>query len=286
MKLLNHCTVSIKSLFFFLIFIPVLLIAEGIEDAKTYHANSNLQWHVAVETIELVPWMDSYNVLDLGCGDGKITALLAEKVAKGFVLGMDISQSMIDFASSKYPQVEYPNLKFQQHDAAEISFENQFDRVVSFSTLHWVLDQEKALKAIHRALVPGGTICIHTYSKGNMNVTDIGDLLTRTNKWEPYFPNYTKQRVFYTENEYRSLIEQAGFHDIQIFSSQSLTIFPNRQALIQFATPVLNFIRHLPEELQQEFVEEVVDRIIQVAGISKDGSIPYQTFNLQVIGTK
>lgn len=265
---------------------PLLLIGNGIEDAKTYHSNSTLQWHVAMNAIDSVDWKGTEHVLDIGCGDGKITALLSQKLPEGSVLGIDISQSMIDFASSHYPQVDYPNLNFQKLDAAEILFENQFDRVVSFSTLHWVMDQEKALKAIHRALVPGGAVCIQTYGTGLMNVTVIGDSLIHTEKWAQHFPSYTKQRVFFTDTEYQALLECAGFQQVSVVGSWYDTPFANRQALINFAKPLLNFIRHLPAELQQEFTEEVVDKIISIAGVSDDGIIHYKTFNLQAFGIK
>jgi trans-aconitate 2-methyltransferase len=206
---------------------PLLLVGNGIEDAKTYHGNSTLQWHVAMGAIDSVLWKGTEYVLDIGCGDGKITALLAQKLPEGAVLGIDISQSMIDFASLNYPREDYPNLNFQKLDATEILFENQFDRVVSFSTLHWVMNQEKALKAIHRALIPGGAVCIQTYGTGLMNVTVIGDSLIHTEKWA-----------------------------------------------------------QLPTELQEEFTEEVIDKIISIAGVSDDGIIHYKTFNLKAFGVK
>lgn len=264
----------------------MLLIADGIEDAKTYHSNSTLQWHVAMSAIDSVSWQANERVLDIGCGDGKITALLAKKLPFGSILGIDISQSMIEFASQNYPEMDYPNLNFQKLDAAEISFENQFDRVVSFSTLHWVVDQEKALRAIHRALVPGGRVCIQTYGTGLMNVTVIGDALIHTKKWAPYFPSYTKQRVFFTDKEYQALLESAGFQQVSVIGSWYDTPFPNREALKNFAKPLLNFIRHLPIELQQEFTEEVVDEIISIAGVADDGVIHYKTFNIQAFGIK
>lgn len=275
MKLLSYLLILLSALH-----------ASGIEDAKIYHNNSTLQWHIALRTIDLIPLMQSDRILDIGCGDGKITALLAMKVANGSVLGIDISQSMIDFASYHYPQMSYPNLSFQKQDGAKLSFENQFDCVVSFSALHWILDQEKALKAIHRALIPGGRVCIHTYGKSIMNVTSIADLLISTEKWAAHFPSYTKQRVFFTEEEYRELLEQADFQQIEVIGSWDDTPFPNRQALIDFARPLLNFIRHLPQDLQQQFVEEVVDQIVSIAGPTNDGVIHYRTFSLQATAIK
>lgn len=274
-----------KFLLFFLS-LSTLLIASGIEDAKTYHGNSSMQWRIAVEIIDSIPLMESERILDIGSGDGKVTAFLAEKIAKGSILGVDISQSMIDFATSHYPQINYPNLSFQKGDAAELLFENQFDRVVSFSTLHWVLDQKKTLDAIHRALVPGGMVCIHTYGKSPMNVTSVGDVLVHTEKWAPYFPSYSKQRVFFTEQEYQSLLEEAGFRQVQVTGCWDDTPFSDRQALVDFAKPLLNFIHHLPQDIQQEFVEEVADRIISIANPSNGEPIHYQTFSLRAKGYK
>lgn len=263
-----------------------LLIGSGIEDAKTYHNNSSLQWRVAIDTIDLIPWNGSEHILDIGCGDGKITALLAQKLSLGSVLGIDISQTMIDFASSHYLYNDHHNLSFQQLDAAEIMFENKFDRVVSFSTLHWVIDQEKVLKSIHRALISGGTACIQTYGTGLMNVTVISDSLIHTEKWASYFPSYVKQRIFFTDQEYAALLQSAGFQKVSVIGRWYDTPFANRQDLINFAKPLLDFIAHLPMELQQEFIEEVVDKIISIAGIADDGIIHYKTFNLQAFGVK
>lgn len=274
-----------QSLYCF-VFTPLLLFGDGIEDAKTYHSHSTLQWRVAMDVIDSIAWEGTEHILDVGCGDGKITALLAQKIPGGSILGIDISQSMIDFASLHYPQSDYPNLIFQKLDAAEILIENRFDRAVSFSTLHWVMDQEKTLKSIHRALVPGGSISFHIYGKGLMNVTVMGDSLIHTEKWAPYFPLYVNQRVFFTDEEYQTLLERAGFQQVSVMGSWSDTSFADRQALLNFAKPLLNFICHLPVELQQEFTEDVIDKIISIAGVSDDGAIHYKTFNLRAFGVK
>lgn len=270
------------AMYFFLVsmLIPFFVFSSGIEDAKTYHNNSQLQWGVALKTIENVSWKETERVLDVGCGDGKITAFLAEKIPHGSILGIDISQSMIDFASA-----QYSNLVFEKQDAAEIVFEEQFDRIVSFSTLHWVLNQEQALKAMYRALIPGGSICLHTYGKGVMNVTEIANDLIYTEKWASHFPLYTKQRVFFNEEEYRELLERAGFQQIEIVGTWNEVVFSDRQALTAFAKPLLNFIRHLSADLQHEFAEEVLDQIILIAQPT-DGQIPYRTYNLHVLGKK
>lgn len=90
----------------------------------------------------------------------------------------------------------------------------------------------------------------------------------------------------FKDTEYQTLLECAGFQQVSVIGSWYDTPFANRQALINFAKPLMNFIRHLPPELQQEFTEEVVDKIISIAGVSDDGTIHYKTFNLQAFGVK
>ena len=261
-------------------------MGSGIEDAETYNNNSKLQWNIAIDTINSITWEGTEQVIDIGCGDGKITAFLAQKLSRGSIIGIDISQKMIDFALSNYPDKDLPNLSFQKLDALEIIFENRFDRVVSFSALHWVMDQEKVLQTIHKALKKGGMACIQIYAKGCMNITVIADSLIRTKKWASYFPSYIKQRVFFTNQEYEAIFKNAGFENISVIEKFYDTPFANKQDLFNFIKPLLNFISHLSIELQQEFIQEVVENIISIADISDDGVIHYQISSLQAIGFK
>lgn len=260
--------------------------AEGVQDAAGYSKNSTFQWNVAMDTLSLVTFSGSERVLDVGCGDGKITAYIASKLTKGEVLGVDISNKMIDFATSHYPQTLYPNLQFERQDGAEICFENQFDYVVSFSALHWILDQAKVLKAIHRALVPGGVAALQTYGHFGMGVANVADRLVRTPKWAPYFPSYKSQRVFFTKEEYCKLLKEAGFEQIHVDESIGETLFASRQAFTDFVRPILNFILHLPPSVQAEFIEAVVDENYAMAKAANDGPLLFRDAKLWATATK
>ena len=66
-------------------------------------------------------------VLDIGCGDGKITAKLDARVPWGKVLGIDLSSEIVNFASGKYPPEICTNLAFGPGDTNKLDFNEQFD---------------------------------------------------------------------------------------------------------------------------------------------------------------
>jgi trans-aconitate methyltransferase len=267
------------------IFIGLLLVSSGIvEEPKNYNQNSILQWNGAMELIEEIEWKGK--VLDVGCGDGKITAWIADRHPGGQVVGLDVAPKMIDFAKKQFSKAEKPNLDFTQGDAANLNYQEEFDIAVSLSALHWVLDQDKALKGIYEALVPGGKTYIFTYAKAPMNLSKVAEELILTEKWTSHFPNYKNERVYYTKEEYEQLLAQAGFSSIEVKYRPSVTRYAGRKAFIAFAKPLLNYIRHLSPELQDQFLEEYTDRMISYAEASEDGSINFEILKLEAIAAK
>jgi len=106
-------------------------------------------------------------VLDIGCGDGKVTAEIAECVPRGRVVGVDSSAEMVGLAQSRYPSWAVRNLRFQQADANRLPFEREFTHVFSNAALHWVLDHKPVLRGINSCLVPGGKVgCCKWAAKG------------------------------------------------------------------------------------------------------------------------
>jgi trans-aconitate methyltransferase len=91
-------------------------------NAADYAANSSAQQIWARELIAQLNLRGDERVLDIGCGDGKVTAGLARAVPKGSVTGIDVSPEMIRFARKTFPSGKHPNLEFQVMDAREIDF--------------------------------------------------------------------------------------------------------------------------------------------------------------------
>src|SRR4051794_4016024 len=89
-------------------------------NAADYAANSAPQQTWARELIARFHLAGNEHILDVGCGDGKVTAELSEAVLQGAVTGIDASASMIEFAAAAFPVRKFPNLRFEVMDARRI----------------------------------------------------------------------------------------------------------------------------------------------------------------------
>lgn len=274
-----------KALLLLLIITSTLLYGAGIEDAKEYLSNPYLLKSTTIPYIHSITWNGNERVLDVGCGDGPFTAYIADNCTANSVIGIDLSESMIEYALIHYPQLQHKNLIFLCADAAELPFDQQFDIAVSFSALHWVLDQESALTSIYRSLVSGGTAYLLTHAQHRTNVHKLSEQLIATEKWSSHFPNFKPQRVYFTKKQYLDLMNKAGFTKVQVRQEKNRAFFQDRISLSRMVAPQLTFTKHLSPELRQMFLDDVIDQIISKATTFND-SIILEFYLLYVSGTK
>lgn len=267
-----------------LFILNTFLFSLGIEKPDDYNKNSSLQWDWAVGSIEEYDWRGNERVLDIGCGDGKITAFLAENLREGIVIGIDLSAKMIRYASGCFESQK--NLFFLEGDAESLPFHQQFDLAVSFCCLHWVADQLKALESCHKSLLPGGRLLVVVPAKVENNLAAVAEKLVRSEKWAPYFQDYKNPRFYFTPEEYAQLTERAGFQSVQTKLSLLTTDFPSRQALKDWLEPLVTFTSHLRADLQEEFLEDVTNVFYSFCTIEKDGRVHMPSLKLEVQAVK
>jgi SAM-dependent methyltransferase len=104
-------------------------------------------------------------VLDLGCGTGWTSTFLA---LRGYeVVGQDIAPDMLALARENAKRYATANLQFVEGDYEDLGFENEFDAAMFYDCLHHCDDEAAALKAVHRALKPGGILVTHEPGEGH-----------------------------------------------------------------------------------------------------------------------
>ncbi|HEX7445069.1 MAG TPA: methyltransferase domain-containing protein, partial [Methanothrix sp.] len=136
-------------------------------DPKVYEKSSSAQQKWAEELLSRISIRGGERILDIGCGDGKITAKVAKLVPRGAVMGLDNSREMVSFARDRFPLESWPNLKFQYGDASKLEYEDEFDLILSFACLHWVQDHGPVLEGIRHSLKNGGRILMQFGGQGN-----------------------------------------------------------------------------------------------------------------------
>jgi len=181
-------------------------------NAADYAANSAVQQIWARELIAKLNLRGDEHILDVGCGDGKVTAELARAVPRGSVTGTDASAEMIAFAKKKFPSAKVSNLKFGITDARKISSKTKFDLVFSNAALHWVDDHEAILSGAASVLKPGGRLVVSCGGKGNAH--DVFLALRpemRLKRWREFFRRMAMPYFFYAPSDYEKWLPKFGF---------------------------------------------------------------------------
>jgi trans-aconitate methyltransferase len=236
-------------------------------DAAGYSRRSGLQEAMAEEVLALLDLRGSERVLDIGCGDGRITAQIAARVPQGSVTGVDSSRDMIAFASSHFTPVLHPNLRFEAADARNLPFRDQFDLVVSFNALHWLPDQDAPLRSIRNALVSTGLAQLRLVPVGERkSLENILEETRLSSRWAGYSKNFHDPYLHLTPEQYAKVAERNGFQVRHIHTEAKAWDFKSRQAFFDFGSVTfVEWTRLLPESEKPAFINDVLDRYQIVA---------------------
>lgn len=253
-------------------------------DAVDYSRNSSAQLAWARELIGKLELSGSERVLDIGCGDGKVTAEIARMVPGGIVVGIDKSEDMIGLASASFPGDEWPNLSFARGDASRLGFCEDFDVVFSNATLHWVVDHAPILRGVARALKPRGRALLQMGGRGNAaGILGVVEEFCVSGRWAKYFAGITNPYGFYGPEEYSQWLSHAGLRTVRVELIRKDMAQQGKEGLAGwFRTTWLPYTQCVPEHLRDEFVGEVVERYIERHPADKDGTVHVQMVRLEV----
>ena len=231
-------------------------------NAPGYARIAALQEVMAAEALSLLHLEGRERVLDLGCGNGKITAQIAALVPEGSVVGVDASARMIAFAAEQYSSATHPNLQFETSDICRLSFHEVFDLVVSFNALHWIPEQDAALRSIRSAMKPGAMAQLRLVPDGERK--SLENVLEETRlspRWAQYFEGFHDPYLHLTPDQYGALAERSALHIERITTSDKAWDFHSRDAFEAFGSVTfVEWSKNLPEEERPEFVQDVLNR--------------------------
>jgi trans-aconitate 2-methyltransferase len=256
-------------------------------NAKDYSRQSSLQQVMAEEQLGLLTLEGTERILDVGCGDGKITAEIAGRVPRGSVVGVDPSRDMIAFAASHFGPPVQANLHFEVADVRRLPYRDEFDVVVSFNALHWVPEQGAALGSIRAAQKPGGRALLRLVPESRRKcLEDVIEDVRQEARWADYFRGFQRPYVHFTPEEYRALAEHNGFRVLRLQVEDQAWDFKTRAAFVAFGRATfVEWTQCLPESEWQAFITDVLDRYQTVAADRPQEANTFKFYQMDVVLT-
>jgi len=205
-----------------------------------YKENKPFQSHDwALDSIEKINFKGDEIILDIGCGDGKITAEISKKVPSGRVLGIDFSQNMIETAKKSYGHIS--NISFKVADATNFIAKEKFDLITSFFVFHWIEDLLIVLKNIKKNLKPDGKIIFIIAETQKDSPIDFAfESLEKEGVWKEAIKNCKKNYHPKSKEEIEILLEKAGF------KKKEIKIIPRISGSPSMEITVKSLMRSIP----------------------------------------
>jgi trans-aconitate 2-methyltransferase len=201
-------------------------------------------------------------VIDAGCGSGRVTELLAARLPRGRVIGLDASPSMIESARERLDGiVEQGRVELRVCDLLELKVDEPVDAVLSTATFHWIADHPRLFARIHAALRPGGQFVAQCGGKGNIDVlrSHAYAVLARA-PFAEHFADWHAPWNYCSAEETRARLFNAGFAEAECWLEPSPQQPEDPRTFLSSIVLAPHF-QHLPLELRERFMDEVLAAI-------------------------
>ncbi|MFL5777587.1 MAG: class I SAM-dependent methyltransferase [Chloroflexota bacterium] len=224
-------------------------------DAATYDRVSDPQARWGERALGRLPLRGDEVVLDAGCGTGRVTERLAERLPRGRVVALDGSAAML--ASARGRLARFGNrIEYVLADlVSPLPLRDPVDAVLSSATFHWVADHDALFRHLAAVIRPGGRLVADFGGRGNVAsvlrvLAGIGDGWLGPAHFEGVLDTVRR-------------LDAAGFVDVECWLSDEPTRFEPGESFEAFVQAVVlgPHLDRLPPEARPAFVREVVDRL-------------------------
>lgn len=226
---------------------------------SSYAEEGRLQLHWADRFfVQLKEFDGNEAVLDVGCGDGRLTARIASQLPCGWVVGIDCSESMVQAAQ----RILLPNLSFLVIDGQDSHFyaahPETFDLIVAFHSVHWMEDQEALFRGVMTALKPGGRLFARIASNGFDPVQEIADRLIQSKGWEEFGARFSDPIRRLSSRDLTRLLDEVGFDIVQLEEVEEDDSFDELEPLKRQIASWLPHLDGMSQRQKQLFLDELV----------------------------
>ncbi|HEX8105094.1 MAG TPA: methyltransferase domain-containing protein [Solirubrobacteraceae bacterium] len=196
-------------------------------------------------------------VLDAGCGTGRVTAALLERLPEGRVIAVDGSPSMIEQAEARLGG----RADLRVVDLLELEVEEPVDAILSTATFHWIADHDRLFARLHAALWPGGQLVAQCGGAGNVAaVKEAGRVIGRREPFAAHLRGWAEDWNFQTPEATRERLLATGFADVWCWTNR-VRVEPDDAEGYLGAICLGSFLERLPHELHEAFVDAALEEL-------------------------
>jgi trans-aconitate 2-methyltransferase len=220
-------------------------------NSAVYHRLSAPQVSWGKKVLSRLKLRGDETVLDAGCGTGRLTAELLDGLPGGHVVGIDLSQNMLQSARAHLSSDLGSRLNLVACDLHHLPLTRAFDVIVSTAAFHWVLDHDQLFRNLHDVLVPGGWL--EAQCGGGPNVAHLrgrADALAATAKFSAYFRGFHEPWLFEDAEGAAQRLRKAGFVEVETSVEAAPTQMDDAAHYNEFVRNIV--LRHHLEQIASE----------------------------------
>lgn len=224
-------------------------------DAETYDRIAQPQFAWADEVLARLVLAGDETVLDAGCGSGRVTLRLVERLPRGRVIGVDGSPSMIAKATAALGD----RAEVIECDLAQLELGEQVDAVFSNAVFHWVSDHARLFACLYDVLRSGGRLVAQCGGKGN--VSALGKVVREVSTqpaFRRHLGDWDRPWNFQAPDATAERLDRAGFEGIRCWL-EPRPAHPDEPREYLRAVTLGPHLGRLPDELQDPFVDAVTE---------------------------
>jgi trans-aconitate 2-methyltransferase len=223
-------------------------------DAASYQRVSVPHEEWAASILDRLELTGEETVLDAGCGSGRVTSMLIERLPRGRVIAVDGSASMVEQVRS----VLRPQDESMVADLVGLELEEPVDVVFSSAVFHWVLDHDALFASLRRALEPGGRLAAQNGGAGNIaRLKRSSAEVAARDPYAPHFEGFGEPWNYAAPEETEERLERAGFAEARCWL-QPWDIAPPEPAEFLRTVCLGPYVDRLPAQLRDPYVADVL----------------------------
>lgn len=224
----------------------------------TYDRISAPLERIGREVLERLTLSGDETVLDAGCGSGRVTQALAERLPRGQVIGVDGSPEMIDAARARLA----PGTELLVQDLTELDLGGRsVDAILSTATLHWIPDHRQLFARLRSVLSPGGRLIAQCGGRGNTR--ELLEAIAAAAARDPFarhLGDWPGPWNFPGPDETAQLLRQAGFTDVHTWLITRPAPYEELREWLR-ANALTAHTERLPADLREPFIDSVTDEL-------------------------